>query len=210
MNNRGVTLVELLVAMGIIGILLVVLAFNYQNWMGRYNVEKAVKDLYSDLMFAKMEAMTKAHSYIVDFPTAKSYRLIEDTNDSGAFNGGDTILPTFSPSGKTVQYTIYTYTYDGSTVTTRTTTDLNIIFDKKGRMTWLKQPSDIYVDPENPVTGDPPKIIQGVISFTMNPGDPADYVGKMQADYDCIVLSPTKINIGQMQKQGTKAVCNVK
>ncbi len=199
MNNRGITLVELLVAMGIIGILLVVLAFNYQNWMGRYNVEKAVKDMYSDLMFAKTEAVMKDRAYIADFQSNTSYRIWADINGDADVDAGET-LPTFP---KTLPYTIYAYSYNGPDVsavmTSKTITSVVINFDNRGR---ISSPV-LLVDPENPVDTTTNKVITGVISLTSGP---TDYVGKMQADYDCITLSPTKINIGQMQG----GLCNVK
>jgi len=208
MNKRGVTLIELIVVIAIIGILAVALAFNYQNWMGRYNIEKAVKDLYSDLMSARAEAVMKDHTYIVNFPSVNSYGLTEDTDDTCRIDNcqigaGDTPVATFP---KALAYTMNTYTYNGAVITTRTITDVNINFDNKGRMSWRKPPAPpppLFVDPQNPVD-------TGVISFTMKPGDPTDYVGNIGADYDCIVLSQTRINIGRMQMVAGKPVCNVR
>ncbi len=222
MNDRGVTLVELLVAVSVVVILAVALAFSYQNWMGRYNVEKAIRGIYSDLIYARQEAMTKAHTYFVDFPTTTSYRMsVDDYNGTDKSHGGDgTFQPQTDPAvstattdtteptfPKTVPYTMYAYSYNGpaaaAAVTAKTLTNVLINFDDKGHMS---SPT-LLVDPANPLDATTNQVVTGIISLT---SDPTDLVGNMHADYDCLVISPTQINIGQMQTEGTLWRCNVK
>ncbi len=102
MSNRGVTLIELMIAVGIIGILVVALAFSYQGWQGRYKVEGEIKNLQTDLMNARAQAMQRAATFLVDFPTNTSYRVANDRNGNGAIDVGEP-LPTFP---KIVEYTI--------------------------------------------------------------------------------------------------------
>jgi len=116
MKNKGVTLIELIVVISIIGILAVALGFSYVGWQGRYKVEKETKDLYADLMTARSLAMTRNRYYFVDFPTPTTYRIIEDVNDSSASDAGDTVLPTYP---RTVEYAV---TWTGGTIE----------FDKRG------------------------------------------------------------------------------
>lgn len=123
MNNRGITLIEMLVVIAVIGILVIALSFSFQGWMGKYRVESEIKTLYVDLMNARAMAMTRNRFYFADFPTTTSYRLIEDTNENNASNpgAGDTILQTYP---KTLEYPV---TWAGGTIQ----------FDKKG----IVQPS---------------------------------------------------------------------
>ena len=167
MNNRGLTLIELIVVISIIGILAAALGFSYVNWMGKYKVEKATKELYADLMNVRCMAMTRNRDHFADFnfpaPPAGhgAYRIAEDTNDDDeGDNNSDGIIDdsghTFLASyPKTVEYPI-TNNFVGKIIN----------FDKRG----IVQPS-------------------GTICFFTD-NDP---------DYDCIVISPTRIIMGKLK-----------
>lgn len=115
MRERGVTLIELLVAISIVGVLAVALGFSYVGWQGSYKVEKATKDIYSDLMTIRSLALTRQLNYFADFPTTTSYRVLADANDNSVAD--DAPLPTFP---KTIEYVISSNA--GGTLT----------FDKRG------------------------------------------------------------------------------
>jgi prepilin-type N-terminal cleavage/methylation domain-containing protein len=159
MNNRGITLTELLVVIAVVGILVIALSFSFQGWMGRYRVESQIKTIHVDLMNARATAMTRNRFYLADFPTTTSYRIRVDTNEDNLplVVAGDTILPTYP---KTVEYAV---TWAGGTIQ----------FDKKG----IVQPS------ATPLGGT-------ICVFTTT--DP---------DYDCIVISQTRIIMGKLNSQ---------
>jgi type II secretion system protein H len=56
MTSKGFSLVELVVILAIIGILLSISALNFGSWQRKNNVERYVKELYSDLQEARMKA----------------------------------------------------------------------------------------------------------------------------------------------------------
>lgn len=169
MDNRGVTLIELIVVISVIAILAVPLGFSYADWMGKYKVEKATKELYADLMNVRVMAMTRNRDHFMDFnyPTPPAgfgtYRIAEDTDEDAEGDdnadgkidaAGHTFLPSFP---KTVEYPI-TNNFNGKIIN----------FDKRG----IVQP------------------IGTICFFT-------DY----DPDYDCIVISKTRIIMGKLKKQ---------
>jgi len=186
MKDQGVTLIELLVVIAIVGILVVALGFSYVGWQGRYKVEKATKDIYSDLMTARSMAMTRNRFYFADFnfpapPAGKgTYRIAEDANDDSAgdadANGeidaaGHTFLPSFP---KTVDYAISS---DAGGI---------ITFDKRGI---ISSPSLL------------PPVTEVVVCITAG-SDAAP-------DYDCIEISQTRLTIGKLTKQiSNGGACN--
>lgn len=86
MNNRGITLVELIVVVSIIGILVFALAFQFQGWQGKYKAESQMKELYVDLMNARARAMQNNRIHFVSL-AATSYSVYEDTNPAPDGNG---------------------------------------------------------------------------------------------------------------------------
>ncbi|NJD56961.1 MAG: type II secretion system protein [Nitrospirae bacterium] len=97
-NEKGFTLIELMIVVAVVGILAVALGFTYEGWMGRYKVEKATKDLYSDLMTARVNAMTRQRTFFMTL-NAANYSMSADANDNDISD--DT--PEFS-FPKTVEY----------------------------------------------------------------------------------------------------------
>lgn len=182
MDNRGVTLIELIVVISVIAILAVPLGFSYADWMGKYKVEKATKELYADLMNVRVMAMTRNRDHFMDFnyPTPPAgfgtYRIAEDTNEDGEGDGNadgkiDTTGHTFLPSfPKTVEYPI-TNNFNGKIIN----------FDKRGT-----------IQPRGQSLG-------GTICFFTD----------IDPDYDCIVISQTRIIMGKLKKQpGNEGECD--
>ena len=102
MEDRGVTLTELLIVVAIIGILVLALGFSFQGWIGRYKIESETKEMYVELMNARARAMQRNRVHLLDFPNATSYRISEDFNNNGAVDAGEP-LPTYP---KTVRHAL--------------------------------------------------------------------------------------------------------
>jgi prepilin-type N-terminal cleavage/methylation domain-containing protein len=83
---RGMTLVEVLTVVAILGVLLVILGFSFQGWIAKYKVEEETKRFYADLSDARARAMQKKRMTFIDL-AARQYRTFEDTNTAPDGNG---------------------------------------------------------------------------------------------------------------------------
>jgi len=88
-NDKGLSLPEMLFVVAIFGILLGIGFIAFRGMMDRYNVEKQMKEMYVDLMSARIRAMQRNRIHFVTF-TATQYTVYEDTSPApdgdGLFN----------------------------------------------------------------------------------------------------------------------------
>jgi Tfp pilus assembly protein FimT len=94
-NEQGITLVEVIIAVSVAGILVAVLAFSFQGWMGAYSAENQIKNIYVDFMNTRARAMQKNRIHFVSLSTTQ-YAIYEDTYDATVTTNpdGDGVLQT--------------------------------------------------------------------------------------------------------------------
>ncbi len=94
MKDQGISHIELIDVVALVGVLTAAAAFEYNAWVKKVAAERVTKVLYSDMMHARMMAVTKGRKhYIVLGNTV--YSVIEDTSDSGSKDNGDKMFPIF-------------------------------------------------------------------------------------------------------------------
>ena len=153
-NSRGRTLIELVIVLSTTVILISAIGFHFQGWLNNCRAESEVKEMYVDLMEARVRAMqqNRAHFVVIN---ADNYKVFEDTNDNSQYDAG---------------------------------TDKSTMFaaPKEPAKTWCLWTGTVIIDDRGLARTDPGP--NGTIRFDAGAGDP---------DYDCIVVSPTRINMGK-------------
>ncbi len=168
MKENGITLIELIVVISVIGIMAVALGFGFQGWMGSYKVESQMKEMYVDLMNARARAMQKNRMHFVTL-AATQYTLYEDTNTAPDGNG--TLETATGGDTQVMQKNLnphYSITW----------TTANTVRFKTGGLVPLSDAGSIRVSSSS------------------------------NADYDCIVIAETRINMGKWNE--TTSSCDIK
>ncbi len=81
-HTRGLTLIELLIAVVILGIVAALAAPNASQWIENYTVRKAGRQLVSDLQLAKMRAVSQGVQHRISFDPTHTLYTIEQGNAS--------------------------------------------------------------------------------------------------------------------------------
>jgi type IV fimbrial biogenesis protein FimT len=85
-NRGGFTLVEILIALAIVGIVVMLATSTFQGMMEKYRVEGETKQMFTDLMDARGRAMQRNRAFFVQI-TGNGYSTFEDTNPAPDGNG---------------------------------------------------------------------------------------------------------------------------
>lgn len=156
-KKDGVTLVELIIVISTIGILVIALGFSFEGWVGKYKVESQIKEMYSDLMNTRANAMSRTRVHCATL-TANQYTIRDDRDpapdgDGDCADAGDTAILIKTLSA-----------------------DYPITTNIAGNITFLTR---------------------GMMSNTGTICSNTSY----GADYDCIVISESRINMGKRTNQ---------
>ena len=188
--RSGFTLIELLVVIGIIGVLAIALGFSFEGWQGRYRVESRIKEVESDLNKARSRAMQRNRAHFVTL-TATQYTIQEDIDPwpdgDGDLTAADDVRP-IAPAVYNDPIPLLQKTLDYNEPITWNG-DAEIEFTARGLSNDNKT----------------------ICLFTDFDGDT---VSDVDPDYDCLVISQTRISIGKLNSQvagdcGT-AICDAR
>lgn len=87
-NPCGITLVELTVSLSVSGIMMAALGYSYEGWISKCRIESTTKEIYSDLMDARVRAMQRNRAHFVALSNIR-YAVFEDNHPSP---DGDRVL----------------------------------------------------------------------------------------------------------------------
>ena len=162
-DTRGMTLIDLLITIAVMGTLVAALAFSFKGWAANYDAERQTKEAYADLMHARLRAMlqNRLHFIVVD---QHHYQIYEDTDESGGN----------APSAR----------------------DSALWAHPKP----FKYPSlwrGTVVMHTNGIVSNTVSYLGATVRFDLDLDD--DGIPDISPDYDCVILSSLRINIGTWQ-----------
>ena len=166
-DRRGFTVVELFIVLAIISTLLGLGMFSYNKIRDRLDAERQMKEMFTDLMNARVRAMQRNRTHFVVF-TASQYTIYEDTSPEPDGDGTLTIGADEQFQQKNL-HPKFPVTWP-----VEWTPASPLRFDGKGI---------VPTDPTDGVGGDPPWTVR---LSTATSGE-----------YDCIKISEIKITLGK-------------
>jgi type IV fimbrial biogenesis protein FimT len=90
LGRRGLTIIELVVVMCILGVMVLIAIPNIGRWLPRYRLRSAARDVASNIQLARLGAIKDNREWAVLFDTAgQSYRVISNKGPDGNWGTPD-------------------------------------------------------------------------------------------------------------------------
>ena len=90
-SHKGFTLIELMIVIAIMGIIATMAVPSYQTFMAQRRLNGAARQVMSDLMAARMQAITQNNEFKVFFPDNHQYQILDDDDNDGIADTGEAV-----------------------------------------------------------------------------------------------------------------------
>jgi type IV fimbrial biogenesis protein FimT len=106
---QGFTLIEVMIIVGIIGLVSLIAIPNMIGWRGERQLDGAARNFMADMQLAKLKAIREAEDVCVNINVAgDSYQMIVDSNNDCTFDPGETQFRNVSmPAGIIISGTTF-------------------------------------------------------------------------------------------------------
>lgn len=88
---QGFTLMELVIVIAIMAILAAIAAPNYTSFMAQRRLNGAARQIMSDLMHARMQAVNQNNEFKITFVNSHEYQILDDDNGNGSSDSGESV-----------------------------------------------------------------------------------------------------------------------
>jgi len=89
-QERGFTLIEVMIVIAIMAIMAAIAAPNYQEFMAQRRLNGTARLIMSDLMNARMQAVSQNNKVIVSLTSNHQYQIVRDRNNNMTVDTGET------------------------------------------------------------------------------------------------------------------------
>ena len=135
-RNGGFTLIEMMVALAIGGILTVMAVPNFNEMREGYRLRAATYEVFAALQRARSEAVKRNNDYRFSLVNQTTYRLHDDADNDGVVDAGETVTQknvTSQVPGSQMQFWCWAWTGAGW----QWTNALSFAPDGTGDWTWV-------------------------------------------------------------------------
>ena len=151
--QTGFTLIEMLLAVVIMGILASVAVPSFSKWKEKHEINGQAQKVYFDLMLARTSAVKNNNLVHVAFnTTSNTYTIHDDTNSDGTQDAGEAVKSAALENNISFAYNTGINDIDGNTVNAAVSFGgaTTVTFDSRGQAdnsgsVFLLHPSDVGV-----------------------------------------------------------------
>ena len=90
-QEKGFTIVEVLIVIAVIGVLAAFAIPNFLNWLPKMRVNSAARNLVSEMQLTRMQAVSERNNYVITFNVGSNQYSIYDDDDNDGAEAGELV-----------------------------------------------------------------------------------------------------------------------